>query len=739
MREGVDAELLARVVARTPTALRICTETETLYVNDAWRALWGEPPRHGHPEGRIAEEAVRRALQGEVFVSPVRIRAPGARDRWLRTVAFALDHTVVLLHQDVSDLVHTKRALRTSRERWRRLLAIVPDIVVIHRNGRLAYLNPAAVRAFRAKSAAELLGKPAIELVHPDDRSWVAERIRRGIEEGKAQPLAVERLIRLDGEVLWAEVSAAPLPDEPRTVIVVARDITERVQAEEQSRLLRTAIEQSAEPVMILDQDARVIFANDAACRLHARPRQEILGRSAAELRGGQPGDALFSEIIGAIRAGKPWQGEIVLATPEGNRLVARRVTPVRDEQGRIRWQIVIDRDITEERRRRERIEHLQRLESLGVLAGGIAHDFNNLLAAILGQAALGEREAPIGSPLRERLSLIAEAAERGAELCRQMLAYAGKGQHRRELIDLNDLVREIERLLTVSVPKRTVLRLELAENLPPIEADPAQLRQVLMNLVINAAEAIGERSGAITIATGLMQVDEEYLQTAFVPEPDARPGRFVYLEVSDTGCGMDEETMRRIFEPFFTTKFTGRGLGMSAVLGIVRAHKGAIKVYSELGKGTTFKVFFPVADAEQAARKRKAERDEIRGEGLVLVVDDEEAVREVAAMILEAHGWQTITAADGVEAVKLVRRHRNALVGVLLDMTMPKMDGAATLSEIRRIVPELAVILTSGYNESAAMQRFAGKRLSGFLQKPYRPEELVRLAAEVFVAKERR
>ena len=520
-------------------------------------------------------------------------------------------------------------------------------------------------------------------------------------------------------------------------MIVVARDVTARVEAERENARLRAAIEASDEPIVLLDADCRVVFANEAAAALYGMPRGELPGRHIAVLRGGRPDDPLYREIYGTVSRGGSWRGEVVIRRPDGEtRLVARRVTPMMDGRGRLAHQILIDRDITEERRQQEKLEHMQRLESLGVLAGGIAHDFNNLLAAILGQAALARREAAPGSRLAERLEAIIEGSERGAELCRQLLAYAGQTPRARRPVDLNEIVRGMQRLFDVSIPKRVVLRLELADNLPPVLADPAQMHQIVMNLVMNAAEAIGDASGAVTVATGMMQADERYLRAAFVPaEEDVRPGRFVCLEISDTGRGMDEATMRRIFEPFFTTKFTGRGLGMSAVLGIVRTHGGAIKVYSEPGRGTTFKVLLPPAPREAEAPDAPAEipAGDVRGEGIVLVVDDEESVREVARMILEEHGWQTLGAADGEEAVRLLAEHRDEVVGVLLDLTMPRMDGVHAFSELRRIRPDLPILVTSGYNEQAATTRLSGRSAAGFLQKPYRPEELVRMAARHF------
>ncbi|RMG90495.1 MAG: response regulator, partial [Zetaproteobacteria bacterium] len=395
------------------------------------------------------------------------------------------------------------------------------------------------------------------------------------------------------------------------------------------------------------------------------------------------------------------------------------------------------DQDVTKEKQEQEKLEHVQRLESLGVLAGGIAHDFNNLLTAIMGHAALARMKAKPLDPVIENLAAIEQTSQRAADLCKQMLAYSGKGRFVVQPVNLSEMVAEMTRLLEVSIHKGVVLRYELAENLPAIEADVAQMQQVIMNLVINANEAIGERSGNIMIATGMMQADADYLKSVYVEEGLA-PGRYVYLEVSDTGCGMDEETQRRLFEPFFTTKFTGRGLGMSAILGIVRGHHGAIKVYSEKGKGTTFKVLFPAAQSGAVSLKESQAVKAPKGEGMVLVVDDEDTVREIAAMMLEEAGYTVLQAADGLEAVEKVRELGDAIDCVLLDMTMPHMGGEEAFTEMRRICPDIRVVLCSGYNQQTATQRFAGKGLAGFIQKPYTAKTLLSMVAE-FVSKSRR
>ncbi|MET0792713.1 MAG: response regulator, partial [Polyangiaceae bacterium] len=385
--------------------------------------------------------------------------------------------------------------------------------------------------------------------------------------------------------------------------------------------------------------------------------------------------------------------------------------------------------DLSERRQSQEERERLQaqllqvqKLESLGVLAGGIAHDFNNLLTAILGSASAAMLSLPSESPARPDLDNVVLASRRAANLTRQLLAYSGKGHFEVRPIDLSVHVRELASLLETTIPKKVQLRLELTRDLPAVSADIAQVQQIVMNLVINGAEAIGDQRGTVLVTTGMQVIDEFYVQSLFSRE-GVETGTYVYLEVHDTGCGMDEATKPRIFDPFFSTKFTGRGLGLAAVLGIVRGHKGAIKVYSSPGKGTTFKVFFP---ASGASPTRPAHEDtSFRGEGLALVIDDDQGVREAASRLLQFFGFSVLQAVDGRHGAEVFREHASEVVVVILDMTMPEMNGEETFREIRRVRADVPVILSSGYNEIEATRRFTAKGLAGFLQKPFTPKEL--------------
>ena len=369
---------------------------------------------------------------------------------------------------------------------------------------------------------------------------------------------------------------------------------------------------------------------------------------------------------------------------------------------------------------------HTQKLESLGVLAGGIAHDFNNLLMAILGYADLALGDLSPASPAHPKIGEIINASRRAADLCRQMLAYSGKGMFVIEKLYLDHVINEMIHLLKTTISKKVLLNLNLERNLPPIEGDPSQVRQVLMNLVLNASEAIDGKSGVVTISTGARHCDRAYLGGTYLNE-ELPEGIYVSLEVSDTGCGMDRETQARIFEPFFTTKFTGRGLGMAAVLGIMRGHRGAMKVYSEPGRGTTFRLLFPAAPSgpDGAVCPEQEREKPWRGAGTVLLVDDEETVLAVGREMLERLGFSVVTAEHGRQALELYERHREEIVCVLLDLTMPHMDGEETFRELRRMNPDVRVIMCSGYSEQEIGSRFAGKGLARALQKPYLLDDL--------------
>lgn len=362
-----------------------------------------------------------------------------------------------------------------------------------------------------------------------------------------------------------------------------------------------------------------------------------------------------------------------------------------------------------------------QKLESLGVLAGGIAHDFNNLLTSMLGHASLARMKVPVDSDMVHNLQQIETAAINAADLCNQMLAYSGQGQFVLEPVNVSGLIEDTLQLLQLSISKKAVLQLDLSDDLPTIMGDMTQLRQVLMNLVVNASDAIGDRSGVIGVRTGWGRATTDYLMDTAISGGELSPGDYFYVEVSDNGCGMDAETLERIFDPFFTTKFTGRGLGLAAAHGIMRAHNGAIRAYSEVGRGSTMRLLLPLPEGVVELPLPTAEKDpDWQGSGCILVVDDEPAVSTVAALMLESFGFETEIASDGAIGVEKYRASPARYCGVVMDLTMPKMDGAEAVSKLREIDPAVKVLLMSGFSEQEAAERFADEGLAGFIQKPF-------------------
>jgi signal transduction histidine kinase/CheY-like chemotaxis protein len=398
-------------------------------------------------------------------------------------------------------------------------------------------------------------------------------------------------------------------------------------------------------------------------------------------------------------------------------------------DTGKITGVIEYIRDITEQKSLENQLRHAQKLESLGVLAGGIAHDFNNLLVGMQGYAGLALMKLSTDSPARSYVEKIEAGARRAAELTNQMLAYSGKGAFVKQPLDVSKLVEDVGRLVAASISKKAVMRYHCTKGLPLVVGDPTQLHQVVMNLIINASDSLGDQQGSITLNTGVVRVDQEYLANTYIN--DALPdGEYISLEVSDTGCGMSRETLTRIFDPFFSTKFAGRGLGLAAVLGIVRGHKGAIKVYSEVGHGTTFKILLPARNvsadvAEPQPQKRKS-LDGYKGNGLILVADDEETVRNVTKEVLTTFGFSVVLAENGRQAVEMFKEHQSSLSAVLLDLTMPIMSGLEVFNEIQKISPDVPVMLSSGYTEQDVSERFTGARPAGFIQKPYVHTELM-------------
>jgi two-component system cell cycle sensor histidine kinase/response regulator CckA len=612
-----------------------------------------------------------------------------------------------------------------SEARWRSLVEHNPDYILLtDRDTTIRYVNRTA-HGFRQE---DVVGRRADELVSPDFAATMRHLYEQTWDTGR--PTDFESPVPSpDGTLAWYATRLVPIREGGRTVglLAVARDVTGRKCEEESLRASearwRALIESHPDQVLIFDRDGTIHFVN----RLLPGVREEdVIGRDGFAFVPPEHRERTRAVVHEVWDAGVPADLELPANRPDGSpgwyhlRLAAIR------REGRTVGLVASSRDVTERKRAEEgraaledNLRQAQKMESLGVLAGGIAHDFNNLLTGILGNANLARLDSPPGSTAVPYLDQIEQICLRAADLCRQMLAYAGKGRFVVERLDLNRVIGDMTHLLQVSISKSAELTFRPAPSLPPVGADASQLRQVVMNLVINASEAVGERGGVIGLATG---VGVGAGQVRAAPAgPDLPPGEYVSLEVSDDGPGMTEEVRAKIFDPFFTTKFTGRGLGLAAVLGIVRGHKGAIEVASEPGRGTTIRVLFPRADGGvDAATAGEPSPQPWRGEGTILVADDEETVRVVTARMLESVGFRVVMAADGGQAVERFRADPGAYRLVLLDLTMPRLGGEEAFHELRLVRPDVPVILMSGYTEHEVTARFADKGLAGFLQKPF-------------------
>ena len=480
------------------------------------------------------------------------------------------------------------------------------------------------------------------------------------------------------------------------------------------------------------DQSRTVIFWNRASEILYGYSRGEALGRKLEDLI---IPPHMREWVIGAVRN---WvdngveipAGELTLLKKDG------ALTPVysshvmltnRDNEKEmycIDVDLSVNRRMQEEKRwLQEQIQNTQKLESLGILAGGIAHDFNNLLMGVMGNADLALSMLPKDSPASELIKNIGTSARQAAELCVQMLAYSGKGKFVVEPLDLNELIREIWNLLKGSISRKATVSWNLGDGIPLISADASQVRQIIMNLLTNASDAIEER-GIISISTAVRECNARSFAGTYIHE-DLPDGRYVYIEISDTGCGMDRQTISRIFDPFFTTKFTGRGLGLASVLGIIRGHHGVIGVESQPGKGTTFRIYLP--SLEEVVRRKREEipETEWHGSGIVLLVDDEAVVLEVGRHMLERSGFTVITVRDGKSALEEFQRLHAEIACVILDLTMPGMSGEDTFGHMIEIDPNACILISSGYTEQEMSSRFIDVLPEGFIHKPYTSDQL--------------
>ena len=758
----LDAE--GRVIDANLLYVRLTGHTELSEILGRSALEWVAPydrQRKARALKRCVQEGFVRDLVIDYIdrdnqITPVEISA--------KSVGSAGATHIVALCRDITERQRAENALRESEERFRNIADTCPAIIWYgDTRGQIKFLNKQA-GAFTGRDPEELLGIKWTEQVHPDDRELLFSTLSSAIADHKKFQVEF-RLRRHDGEYRWMLDTAVPrliggayighigivddmtelrqnqeqaceqlerlVNDRTRQLkdanARLLEEIEERKQTEEMLResraKLAAALASMADAVIITDAQGNFIDFNEAVVKFCRLPSKEECPKTLAEsfeildllLPDGTPAArdtwalprALRGETVSSAEytyrrkdTGETWIGSV-------------SVGPIRGKDGGILGAVFVARDIIEQKRIEERHRHTQKLESVGVLAGGIAHDFNNLLTSILGNASILQMD-PVMSQ-NQRLNTIIESSERAAALTRQLLAYAGKGHFEVIDFDLSRLVRSSADLIRVSIPRSIDLQLDLPASLPLVRGDSSQIQQVVINLVINAAEAIGGNQGKVTISAQTRDFDVE---TAAKISPDLLAGRYISLQVEDTGSGMDAATKEKIFDPFFTTKFTGRGLGLAAVQGILRSHKGAIHVDSTPGRGSTFTIYLPASESLVPTGSSTNDRKARVQSAKVLVVDDEEAVRTFMQAALEMFGYRVLLAADGLQARNMLDNNADIDL-VVLDVVMPVLGGAEALHEMRKKRPELAFLVVSGFSRSEA-EHLGIPADVPFLEKPY-------------------
>jgi len=630
-------------------------------------------------------------------------------------------------------------------------------IVRIDQQGCIQSWNPMAERMFGYRKD-EIIGQRIEntlipQRLHNRHLRHFYRHLKRG--RGILMNRRIEGMAQCkDGSELPVEfVGSVVIHRDNSAFVMVLRDISERKAAEKalrnshadleslvevrtrEVRNLAAIIEATINFVGMADLQGHIFYVNPAGREMVGLTQDSSLETLNFEnFHSPETCQLLTETIFPQILEQGVFETDCEFIDQDGNAIPTSAVfMTLANDEGEIDHLAVIARDMRKEIALQQQVEHVDRLESLGILAGGIAHDFNNILTAIIGNAGLATRKLDAYSPAQKHLQGIEQSGQQAANLCKQMLAYSGKDTREVQPVDLNHLIIDMEPLLEVSMGKNVLLKLHLSETLPLIDADITQIQQIILNLVINASEAIDKGNGTINITTNTIQVDEQYLQNT-LHKKDISAGIFVSLKVSDTGCGMDADTRKKIFDPFFTTKFTGRGLGMSAVLGIIHGHHGILNIDSEPGRGTTFNIALPVSASKEITTVDQNNTSADHSvSGTVLVVDDEESIREIASMILEEMGYTVLLAEDGENGVEIFRQHHQEIVGIILDMTMPRMSGSECFLELRKISPSAQIILSSGYSQQDVSTHFQDKGLAGFIQKPYQIEHFQSVVAECF------
>ena len=683
----------------------------------------------------IPEDAMLEALE-DLQVKEKKRRGNASRVRTQAEPLEEYSHRLVeRLERSSAELQFKTREFERSELRFQTLANTTAAAIFIYSEDRILYVNPAA-EELTGYEAEQLLSMNLLDIVHPSERTVVRER---GLGEGpRSAPSRFEfRILTKRSETRLLEFTASVIDAEGEGIVIgTAYDITERKQAEQELRFAKERLESffdnTGDAIAIFDLEGTVLQVNKAFETIYGWSAAEVVGRRLPMIPMDLMTDAI--RIIREVKSGGKIVGyDAIRLRKDGTRFEANvTVSPVRDAAGNVVSIASISRDISEIKRAEEQrrvleaqLMQAQKMETIGILAGGMAHDFNNVLGIILGQASVIQRASGDRATLAKCAEAITESVQRGAGLVQQILTFARKSEVSPQPTDVNAVVTDISKMLREAFPRTITITLKLAKNIPLVTLDQSQLYQALLNLCVNARDAMldlnrmGQKGGTLSISTTL--VESRDVRAKF---RSSFPSRYVKVSVSDTGIGMDPETKQRIFEPFFTTKGGGRGtgLGLAVVHGVVQRYNGFVDVESEAGKGTDFHLYFPSSEAApipvQVKKEQKGEPP--GGTETVLLVEDEKSLLELLNMVLKSKGYNVVTAEDGVEAIEKYMQQKEKISLVLTDMGLPKLDGASVLLTLKEINPGLRVILASGYLEPQLRLDLLNAGAKGFVQKPY-------------------
>ncbi len=659
----------------------------------------------------------------------LRLAASPLRDPEGRVVA------ILAVALDATARKRAEKELRESESRFKRLAENAPDVVYRHRlrpSPCTEYVSP-AVQAVVGYAPEEYYADPGLieRIIHPDDRHLLEEAARGRIAAGEA---VLVRWCRRDGSIAWTEMRSVFLRDAQGEVVAIegiSRDVTQRVEAERTLRQLSAAVEQSPVGVMITDPSGTIDYVNPAFSRQTGYAREEALGQNPRILKSGHHPPEFYAELHATLGRGQEWHGEMLNRRKNGDLYWQyASLSPVVDERGRVRQYLAIQEDVTERkkaeeelRRTQEQLRLSQRLEAVGRLAGGVAHDFNNLLGVIIGHGELAEGTVPEGHAVRERLGQMLDAARRAGELTRQLLAFSRRQVLQPRVVDLNAVVVELDKLLRRLIGEDVRLVTQLDPAADRVRVDPGQMGQVLMNLAVNARDAM-PHGGVLTIETSNWEADDAYARA----HRPMVPGPYVQIRVQDDGCGMDEAVRERVFEPFFTTKqdTAGSGLGLSTAYGIVKQSGGYIWVDSAPGRGSTITIHLPrVTDAIEEPHRASGE-ERPGGAETILVAEDQDGLRDVVCEMLRGAGYQVLPAPDGRTALALAEAHAGPIHLLVTDVIMPGLSGRELAERLRHARAETRVLFVSGYTSDVIARSGALQECTDLLEKPFGREALL-------------